>query len=55
MLPGTAGRVSRAPRQAIDAMGAAIDRALARLAEDNGADLRAARRRKFLEMGRKGL
>jgi len=55
VVPEPLGGAHRAPEEAIDAVGAAITAALARLSGLDGAGLRAARRRKFLEMGKRGL
>jgi acetyl-CoA carboxylase carboxyl transferase subunit alpha len=49
------GAAHRDPDATIDALGDALEQALAALREDDGATLRTQRREKFLEMGQKSL
>jgi acetyl-CoA carboxylase carboxyl transferase subunit alpha len=49
------GAAHRDPEAAIDALGDALEEALADLRKDDGAALRSQRREKFLEMGQKSL
>ena len=49
------GAAHRNPEATIDALGDALEEALADLREDDGAALRSQRREKFLEMGQKSL
>lgn len=49
------GGAHRAKEQAINAVGDAMSRALDSMISQSGRDLRDARRRKFMEMGRRGL
>jgi acetyl-CoA carboxylase carboxyl transferase subunit alpha len=49
------GGAHRDPQSAINALGDALDASLAELDGQDGAALRARRREKFVEMGRKGL
>jgi acetyl-CoA carboxylase carboxyl transferase subunit alpha len=55
IVPEPMGGAHRDPKAAIDALGDAIDASLGELAGQDGAALRARRREKFVEMGRKGL
>jgi acetyl-CoA carboxylase carboxyl transferase subunit alpha len=55
VVPEPIGGAHRHPRQALDSMADALERALSGLADQEGGQLRAKRREKFLEMGRKGL
>jgi acetyl-CoA carboxylase carboxyl transferase subunit alpha len=55
IVPEPLGGAHRDPGAAIDAVGRAIGRSLGDLAGLDGAGLRAARRQKFLEMGKRGL
>ncbi len=55
IVPEPLGGAHRDPGAAIDAVGRAIGRSLGDFAGLDGAGLRAARRQKFLEMGKRGL
>jgi acetyl-CoA carboxylase carboxyl transferase subunit alpha len=55
IVPEPLGGAHREPQVTIDAVGVAIDAALQQLAGTDGAALKAARRSKFLEMGKHGL
>ncbi|MFY7962557.1 MAG: acetyl-CoA carboxylase carboxyltransferase subunit alpha [Elsteraceae bacterium] len=55
IVPEPLGGAHRDPASAIDAVGQAIGQSLANLNGLDGAGLRAARRQKFLEMGKRGL
>ena len=55
IVPEPLGGAHRDPSSAIDAVGQAIGQSLAGLNGLDGAGLRAARRQKFLEMGKRGL
>lgn len=55
IVPEPLGGAHRDPASAIDAVGQAIGQSLAALNGLDGAGLRAARRQKFLEMGKRGL
>ncbi|HEX9790774.1 MAG TPA: acetyl-CoA carboxylase carboxyltransferase subunit alpha [Kiloniellales bacterium] len=55
IVPEPLGGAQRGRREAIDAVGAAIERNLFELCRHDGATLRTQRREKFLQMGKKGL
>jgi acetyl-CoA carboxylase carboxyl transferase subunit alpha len=55
VVPEPLGGAHRHPQQAVSALGDAIEKAFGRLEGMDGEALRAARRRKFLDMGKKGL
>ena len=55
IVPEPVGGAHRRPESAIDALGAAIEAALAPLTALDGARLREERRQKYLAMGRHGL
>ena len=55
IIPEPRGGAQRDRHTTIKAVGVALERAVAALAGKPGADLVAARRRKFLNMGKKGL
>ncbi|MEE8188040.1 MAG: acetyl-CoA carboxylase carboxyltransferase subunit alpha [Kiloniellales bacterium] len=55
ILPEPLGGAQRGKREAIEAVGDAIERSLHELRKFDGATLREQRREKFLEMGQKGL
>ena len=55
IVPEPLGGAHREPKTAIEALGDALDGALARLAHLDGAVLVARRREKYLQMGQKGL
>jgi acetyl-CoA carboxylase carboxyl transferase subunit alpha len=55
IIPEPAGGAQRDPKAAVEAVGKSLRQVLDRLAKMEGAALVAERRRKFLDMGRKGL
>jgi acetyl-CoA carboxylase carboxyl transferase subunit alpha len=55
IIPEPAGGAQRDPKAAVEAVGKSLKQVLDRLAKMEGAALVAERRRKFLDMGRKGL
>jgi len=55
VVPEPLGGAHRDPQSAMNALGDALEASLAELAGQDGAALRARRREKFVEMGRKGL
>jgi acetyl-CoA carboxylase carboxyl transferase subunit alpha len=55
IVPEPLGGAQRGRREAIDAVGAAVERNLFELCRHDGATLRKQRREKFLQMGSKGL
>jgi len=55
IIPEPLGGAHRGPAEATAALGEAIGRALKTFSQQDGGAIRAARRDKFLEMGRKGL